>query len=64
MTRSKLYLALQAVVCIALVVLLTSERMPDQTPHQRTRSGRIAASNPLFWLLIAAHLGMAFFNAK
>lgn len=44
---------------VALLYLLLSERLPDQTPHQSMRAGRIVVTSPLFWLLSAVHIGSA-----
>ena len=42
---------------VALLYLLVTERLPDQTPHQSMRSGIIVITSPLFWLLTAVHIG-------
>ena len=44
---------------VALLYLLATERLPDQTPHQSMRSGRLVAASPLFWILFAVHIGAA-----
>lgn len=51
---------------VALIVLLATERLPEQTPHQTMRAGRLVLSSPLFWLLAAVHIAsglLADFNA-
>lgn len=44
---------------VALLYLLFTERLPDQTPHQSMRAGRLVAASPLFWILFAVHVGAA-----
>lgn len=44
---------------VALLYLLFSERLPDQTPHQSMRAGRIAVTSPLFWLVVGVHIASA-----
>ncbi len=41
---------------ISLLYLLVTERLPDQTPHQSMRTGRLAFTSPLLWLLAAVHI--------
>ena len=45
---------------VSLFYMLLTERLPDQTPHQSARSKRLVMTAPLFWVLVAVHLGMAF----
>ena len=44
---------------VALLYLLFSERLPDQTPHQSMRAGRIVVTSPLFWLVVGVHIASA-----
>ncbi len=46
---------------VALLYLLFSERLPDQTPHQSMRAGRLVVTSPLFWLVVGVHLAAALF---
>ena len=46
---------------VALFYMLLTERMPDLTPHQSARTKRLVVTVPLFWILIAVHLGMAMY---
>ena len=41
---------------VSLLYLFVTERLPDQTPHQSMRAGRIAFTSPLLWLLISVHI--------
>ncbi|MBP0966208.1 MAG: CPBP family intramembrane metalloprotease, partial [Oscillospiraceae bacterium] len=45
---------------VSLFYMLLTERMPDLTPHQSARSKRLVMTAPLFWVLVAVHLGMTF----
>lgn len=48
---------------VSLFYMLLTERMPDLTPHQSARTKRLVVTAPLFWVLIAVHIGMAWYNA-
>ncbi|MCQ2407732.1 MAG: CPBP family intramembrane metalloprotease [Oscillospiraceae bacterium] len=48
----------------SLIWLAISEHLPDQTPHQRSRSLRIAAASPLLWVLVSIHLVFTWLAAK
>ena len=48
----------------SLIWLLVSEHLPDQTPHQRSRSLRVAAASPLLWVLVSMHLVFTWLAAK
>ena len=45
---------------VSLFYMLLTERIPDLTPHQSARSKRLVMTAPLFWVLVAVHLGMTF----
>ena len=48
---------------VSLFYMLLTERMPDLTPHQSARTKRLVVTAPLFWVLIAVHIGMAWYTA-
>ena len=48
---------------VSLFYMLLTERMPDLTPHQSARTKRLVVTAPLFWVLIAVHIGMAWYAA-
>ena len=48
---------------VSLFYMLLTERMPDLTPHQSARTKRLVVTAPLFWILIAVHIGMAWYYA-
>ena len=48
---------------VSLFYMLLTERMPDITPHQSARTKRLVVTAPLFWILVAVHLGMAWYAA-
>ena len=48
----------------SLIWLFVSEHLPDQTPHQRSRSLRVAAASPLLWVLVSMHLVFTWLAAK
>ncbi len=48
---------------VSLFYMLLTERMPDLTPHQSERTKRLVVTAPLFWVLIAVHIGMAWYAA-
>ena len=52
-------LAILLIGSVALLYLIATERLPNQTPHQSMRSGVLVMTSPLFWILILVHLGMA-----
>lgn len=49
-------LGVLAIGSVAALYLFTTERLPEQTPHQSLRCGRIAAGSPLLWILVGVHL--------
>ncbi|MBR4200202.1 MAG: CPBP family intramembrane metalloprotease [Oscillospiraceae bacterium] len=53
-----------ALGAVALLVFLVTEKIPDSTPHQRTRSGRIAVTSPLLWLVIGSHIAACWYLSK
>lgn len=56
-TVSMIYtLAVLALGSICFLYMLLTERLPDNTPHQSTRSLRIAVTSPLLWVLIGVHV--------
>lgn len=57
-------LGVLAIGSVAMIYLLSTERLPDQTPHQSLRSGRIAVTAPLLWILIGVHLAAGWFAAQ
>lgn len=48
---------------VSLFYMLLTERMPDLTPHQSTRTKRLIVTAPLFWVFAAVHIGMAWYAA-
>ncbi len=47
---------------VAVLFLLATERLPDNTPHQNLRGMRIALTSPLFSALLAVHIVSALLN--
>lgn len=57
-------LGVVAIGSVAALYLFTTERLPDQTPHQSLRCGRIAAASPLLWILVGVHLVIGWIAAQ
>ena len=57
-------LGVLALGSVAAIILFVSERLPDQTPHQRMRSSRLVWSSPLLWVLVGIHITLSIFAAK
>ena len=55
-------LSVLALGTVAAVYLFLTERLPDNTPYQSLRSGRVTLGSPLLWILIAANVGAAFYT--
>ena len=53
-------LAILALGSICFLYFAGTERLPDNTPHQSTRTARIAVTSPLLWLLIGVHIAASF----
>lgn len=56
-------LAILLLGTVSLFYMLLTERLPELTPHQSTRSKRLLMTAPLFWVFVLVHLGMAWFAA-
>ena len=52
-------LSVLALGTVAAVYLFLTERLPDNTPYQSMRGGRVTLGSPLLWVLIAAQIGAA-----
>ena len=55
-------LSVLALGTVAAVYLFLTERLPDNTPYQSLRGGRVTWGSPLLWALIAANVGAAVYT--
>ncbi|MBR5405972.1 MAG: CPBP family intramembrane metalloprotease [Oscillospiraceae bacterium] len=55
-------LSVLALGTVAAVYLFLTERLPDNTPYQSLRGGRVTLGSPLLWALIAANVGAAVYT--
>ena len=55
-------LSVLALGSVAVIYLFVTERLPDNTPYQSLRGGRVTAGSLMLWLLIAVHIGAAAFS--
>ena len=63
-TVSMVYmLTILALGSICFLYLIATERLPDNTPHQSTRTLRVAVTSPLLWVLIGVHIAASVMGA-
>ena len=55
-------LSVLALGSAAVIYLFVTERLPDNTPYQSLRGGRVTLGSPVLWLLVAAHISAAVFS--